>query len=365
MTDRSAHDRDTGRDPYSTLGVGADATDEEITRAYRRLARARHPDANPDATHGDFPGLTDAYDVLRDPDRRRRYDRTRDTRTAAARDAAATRIPVRNAATRRSQPTSGASPSTARTAEVDLTLTFDQAALGTIATVTLTADGICPACGGHGVAAARSACPDCDGRGGTTRVSGGITIRTACPSCEGTGHGRPASCAACSGSGTTSTRREVTVRVPAGVEDGTRLRLRPGTDAPGAVTAIVRVAPHRFFERRGLDVAVRVPVTFAEAALGAVVTVPTLDGAVAIRVPAGSPHGRVLRVAGRGIPHSSQLGDLLVTVAVDVPTALNDHQRAALEAFAAATASPRGHFEGSPPSATGADHARRRRRGEP
>jgi molecular chaperone DnaJ len=133
--------------------------------------------------------------------------------------------------------------------------------------------------------------------------------------------------------------------VPAGVEDGSRLRLQP-PGSPAAVDAIVRVAAHPFFGRRGQDVTVRVPITLAEAALGAVITVPTLDGAVTIRVPAGTPHGRVLRVAGRGIAHSSRLGDLLVTVAIDVPTTLNDRQRAALEAYAAATVSPRSQLEG-------------------
>lgn len=364
MTDRDARERDAGRDPYRTLGVGADATDEEITRAYRRLARARHPDTNPDAADSDFAGLTDAYDVLRDPDRRRRYDRTRDSRAAAARAASATRIPVRTATAPRPRPAAGDTPSTARVAEVELPLTFDQAALGTTATVTLASEGPCAACGGHGLTASASACPDCDGRGATTRVSGGINIRTTCPRCDGAGQGQPATCRTCGGRGSATASREVMVRVPAGVEDGTRLRLRPPTDAAAAVDAIVRVAAHPFFGRVGPDVTIRVPVTLAEAALGTVVTVPTLDGAVTIRVPAGTPHGRVLRVAGRGIAHAERLGDLLVTVTIDVPTTLNDPQRAALEAFAAATTSPRGHLEGTRRPTPTTD-PRQRRQGEP
>ena len=332
-----------GSDPYSTLGVGTDASDEEITRAYRRLARDQHPDTNPDAHDGDFAGLTDAYDVLRDPDRRRRYDRTRDTRAAAARAAATTRIPVRNVGADR-PPRTHRGPGRAH-AEVDLELTFDQAALGTTATVTLADEKTCPACAGGGRAASTSGCAACGGVGATSRRSGGITIRTTCPSCEGTGRGQPERCGSCGGTGTTTMTRELTVRVPAGVEDGSRLRLQ-STDLLGPIDAVVRVAAHPFFERRGLDVTIRVPVTLAEATLGAVVTVPTLDGAVTIRVPAGTPHGRVLRVAGRGIAHASRTGDLLVTVAIDVPSDLNETQRAALEAYAGATASPRPHLEG-------------------
>ena len=341
MTD--APDRRGGRDPYSTLGVGDDASDDEITRAYRRLARHQHPDTNPDAIDGDFAGLTDAYDVLRDPDRRRRYDQTRDARADAARDAAATRVPVRTIRPDQQPPTYGRRGPSARAAEVDLELTFDQAALGTTATITLPGEATCPTCAGRGTTPATRGCPDCGGAGATARRSGGIAIRTTCPSCDGTGQGQPARCGTCGGRGTTSTTRELTVRVPAGIEDGSRLRLRP-TDGP--VEAIVRVAAHPYFKRRGLDVTIRVPVTLAEAALGAVVTVPTLDGAVTIRVPAGTPHGRVLRIAGRGIAKASRVGDLLVTVTLDVPASLNDRQRAALESYAGATASPRSHLEG-------------------
>lgn len=343
MTDRQ-HPRG-GRDPYATLGVGADASEEEITRAFRRLARAQHPDTNPEAADGDFVGLTDAYDVLRDPGRRRRYDQTRDMRTAAARAASATRIPVHTVRPdRRTAAPDGRNPTT-RAAEVDLELTFDQAVLGTTATVSLPGRETCPACAGRGVSPAPSPCPACGGVGASTRRSSGIAIRTNCPSCQGTGKSRPASCDACNGRGTTTTHREHTVHVPAGVEHGSRLLLH-SPDGSTPVEAVVHVAAHPFLGRRGNDVTIRLPVTLAEAALGAVITVPTLDDAVTIRIPAGTPHGRVLRIAGRGIADSTRPGDLLVTVAIDIPTALNDRQRAALEAYGDATASPRSHLEG-------------------
>jgi len=350
-------------DPYDTLGVGADATEDEITRAYRRLARARHPDTNPDAASGDFAGLTDAYDVLRDPVRRRRYDQTRDTRAAAARAAAATRIPVRNVGPQRS-PTPGESRSHG-VAEVELDLTFDQAALGTDATLTLSTEATCPTCVGRGVTQPSTGCTDCGGLGATTRVSGGISIRTTCASCDGTGRGGLVPCSTCEGRGTSAATRELTVQVPAGVEDGTRLRLRPSGTSPVAVDAVVRVGAHPFFGRRGTDLTVRLPITLAEAALGAVVTVPTLDSAVTIRVPAGTPHGRVLRVAGRGIAQTPRLGDLLVTVVIDVPTALDDRQRAALQSYAEATPSPRVHLEGAAKPAPQAPRSRDRSEGDP
>ena len=352
------------RDPYSTLGVAADATDQEITRAYRRLARAYHPDTNSDAAGDAFAGLTDAYDVLRDPDRRRRYDRTRDTRSAAARAAAAIRIPVRTTEPERRKPSPDSEPRTSHSAEAELTLTFDQAALGTTATVTLTTDETCQTCAGRGIRASTCACPECDGRGATIRVSGGITVRTACARCDGTGQGRPASCGTCAGRGLATTSREFTVRVPAGVEDGDRLQLPSASGAPESVAAIVRVAAHPLFGRHGPDLTMRVPITLAEAALGAVLAVPTLDGAVAIGIPAGTSHGRVLRVAGRGIPHSTGVGDLLVTVVIDVPAKLNDLQRSALEVYAGATASPRSHLEGHTRAVT-TDHPRGRREQAP
>jgi molecular chaperone DnaJ len=337
MTDRDKPN--TSRDPYDALGVGADATDEEITRAYRHLARTHHPDANPGAASDAFAGLTDAYDVLRDPDRRRRYDQSRETR------AAATRIPVRILGSRRPPPSGDPHPS-ARASEVDLELTFEQAALGTTASVTLNTDEPCPACAGRGSAGPAGACPHCDGNGATIRVSGGINVRTACPCCGGTGQRARTACSVCAGRGLAPTSRELAVRVPAGVEDGTRFRLRPPNAMSEGVEAIIRVAAHPFFGCRGLDLTVRVPVTLAEAALGTVVTVPTLDNTVAIRVPAGTTHGKVRRVAGRGIVHPSRLGDLLATIEIDVPIALTDRQRSALEAFADATPSPRSHLQG-------------------
>jgi molecular chaperone DnaJ len=319
-----------GRDLYQRLGVPPDASEEEIRRAYRHAARAHHPDVEGDADPGRFRDVTDAYDVLRDTDRRRAYDAMRGSRAANSSAARRVRIPVHRAGER-------------RTREVTLPLTFDQAALGTTALVEVDVLTSCQACDGTG-RGVPSPCTDCDGTGHTGRVSGGITIRHTCRSCGGTGSRSAPRCTACAGTGRTTVPREVRVEVPAGVEDGTRLRVPP--DGPGEqLVAVVQVAAHAYFARRGRDLTLDLPVTIAEATLGGVVTVPTLDGAVAIRLPPGTPHGRTFRVRRQGIPHPDGPGDLLATVEVVIPTQLNDDQRAALEAFAAVTTSPRRHLE--------------------
>ena len=338
-------------DLYSLLGVPRDATSEDITRAYRRLARQHHPDANPSGNSQRFSGITDAYDVLRDPGRRGTYDRTRRARAGAAHAASAVRIPVHHGPVHADD--AGRRPGTRPTAaapgavpEIELALTFEQAALGTSAVVPVAADAPCGKCGGAGTTS--STCPSCAGAGSESRSSGGIAIRHVCPECGGSGR-RSSRCAGCGGTGIQAFEREVNVRVPAGVDDGARLRFRvPGPGGRAEMIAVVRTEPHPYFGRRGRDVTLRLPVTVAEAALGGVVTVPTLQGAVAMRLPPGTRHGRTFRLRGRGIPDPAGPGDLLVSVEIVVPDELNDEQRAALEAFAAATETPRRHFELAP-----------------
>jgi molecular chaperone DnaJ len=333
-------------DLYATLGVTGDATDADITSAYRRLARQLHPDTNPDAARHRFSGVTDAYDVLHDPVRRSAYDRTRGNRARAARSAQGVHIPIRGAVSR-DQRVDGprGRPGSIRSAptEIELAISFDQAALGTTATVQLQFPHRCDSCGGTG----RSqdgyvVCPACDARGFTVRSSRGINIQHQCPSCDGTGRRVAPPCPMCAGTGEILIEKDLTVAIPAGVDTGTRLRVQCPPDTGNvALPAVITVAPHPYFSRRGLDLTLTLPVTFAEAALGAVVTVPTLTGAIAIRIPPGTPHGRTLRARGRGIQGSPTPGDLLVTINIHVPTELDDAQRAALQAYAEATPAPR------------------------
>ncbi len=342
MTDEH---RPVDDDLYSTLGVPTGATDDEITRAYRRLARRHHPDANQDCDTGAFADITDAYDTLRDPDRRRAYDDTH--RRQPWESPSGVRIPIRDITGDRGGrpgPRTNTSSQTAGPTEIELPLSFEQAALGTTVVVPVRMTGACSDCNGAGTERRPPApCPSCTGSGTAARTSSGITIRTQCMTCGGTGRQPPAPCRRCAGSRTSTVERNVTITVPAGTEPGARLRGHV-PDEPGLeMVAVARVAPHRWFDRRGNDLVVRCPITLAEAALGAVVSVPTLDGNVAIRVPPGTPHGRILRVRCRGLTVAGRIGDLLARVEITVPTELNDAQRAALEAFAAATDPPRPH----------------------
>lgn len=185
----------------------------------------------------------------------------------------------------------------------------------------------------------------CDGSGASVRRSGEITIRHQCIRCEGTGQLPPAPCVACEGEGWVRRSRAVAVRIPPGVADGSRVRIPLGRESKDAVFATVRVRPHPYLTRRGRDLALRVPITLAEAALGTELRVPTVGGRhVSFFIPPGTNHGRTFRVSGGGVPHPSGPGDLVVTVEIDVPASLSDAQRRALEAYAAATPSPRAHL---------------------
>jgi molecular chaperone DnaJ len=209
-----------------------------------------------------------------------------------------------------------ASARTDATVEIELPLSVEQAAIGT-AVVPIRETIACPACNGTGTDPREPPpCPSCAGAGSNARLSGGIIIRTECTTCRGTRHQPPQPCRRCGASRVVSVERDVAIRVPTGTEPGTRLPISvPGTPSPPVeLGAVARVAAHPYFERRGNDLVVRCPITLAEAALGAVVSVPTLDGAVAIRVPPGTPHGRTLRVRAQRVAYADGRGDLLVQV---------------------------------------------------
>jgi len=239
--------------------------------------------------------------------------------------------------------------------ETELHLSFDDAVRGVTSTVRFRADAVCHTCHGSGAAPGTSpeTCPQCHGTGSIAVDQGPFSFSQVCPTCGGRGQVIPEPCPTCHGRGVEARDREVKVRVPAGVSDGQRIRVkgRGGAGAnggpPGDLYVVVNVTPHPLFGRSGKDLTIRLPLTFAEATLGADVKVPTLDGQVTMRIPPGTPAGKVMRVRGQGVPADTSKngktgGDLLVTLDVVVPTQLDERQREAVEALAAATeADPR------------------------
>ena len=375
------------KDYYAVLGLRKGATEKEITRAYRKLAKQHHPDANPGSREAEekFKDISSAYDVLGDAAKRKEYDEVRDMVASGAGNpfAGAGAGPggfggpggggirwetgdmgdigglgdllgnIFGGRGRRAQ-SRGAGPRRGGDLEAEVHLSFDDAVRGATIAVQLTGAAPCHTCGGTGAAPGTvpQPCPQCNGVGTLAVDQGPFSFSQICPRCGGSGRVVEKPCPACGGGGAETRTREVKVRIPVGVADGQRVRVKgkgtPGNNGgpPGDLYVTVHVAPHSLFGRRGDDLLLRVPVTFSEAALGAEVKVPTLDGAVTVRIPSGTASGKTLRVRGRGMPKAGGgAGDLLVTVDVVVPRTLSDEQRQAVEALAAAeSANPRAHL---------------------
>ncbi len=349
-------------DYYAVLGVSKDATDKEITKAYRKLAREHHPDANAGdvASEERFKEVSAAYDVIGDGERRKEYDEMRAMGPFGFGGGGAGgpggpggmggfRVEdlgdifggLFGGGTRGGSARGGAGHR-GDDLETELHLSFLDAARGVTTGVHLTSDATCRTCNGSGAApgTAPVRCSTCQGSGAVADNQGMFGFSQPCPACGGRGRMIESPCGTCHGSGLERRRREVKVRIPAGVEDGQRIRLKgrggPGTGGPpGDLYVVCRVEPHPVFDRSGRHLTVTVPVTFPEAALGATIRVPTLEGdTVGIKVPAGTASGRVFRIKGRGIQSKKATGDLLATVEVSVPEQMTDEARRALEAYA-------------------------------
>ena len=353
------------KDYYAVLGVAKDASDAEIKKAYRKLARENHPDANPDDPGAErrFKEVGEAYAVLGDAERRREYDEIRrlgaagfgagpgpggfgDMGGADLGDllghlfggAAGGGFPGATATRGARRPQRGSD------LQADVHLTFEDALAGVRTTLRVTGDGTCDTCGGSGARPGTqpATCSTCGGRGQVTIDQGPFSFAQPCQQCGGRGQVITSPCPTCSGTGRVVKPRELTVRIPAGVRDGAVIRV-PGRGGPGLnggpagdVLVTVHVAPHPRFGRKGDDVTLEVPISFSEAALGTKLTVPTpLGERRTIKVPPGTASGRTFRIRGEGAPRRrGGNGDLLVKVRVDVPTKLNRQQRRLLEELA-------------------------------
>ncbi|MGI8940014.1 MAG: molecular chaperone DnaJ [Iamia sp.] len=374
------------KDYYEVLGVASDADQKAVTKAYRKLARELHPDANPGNARAEqrFKDVSAAYDVIGDADKRKEYD---EVRALAAQgggfgpggfgpggaggfgpggatfdagdlgDLGAVFGNLFGRGRGRSGGRAGRRPQPGHDLETDLHLSFADAVNGVTTTVGLLADAVCSTCDGVGAAPGTrpTTCPRCGGQGSIAEDQGPFSFSTPCPQCSGRGSIIEDPCPTCRGTGIERRPREVKVRIPAGVTDGKRIRVKsrgtPGRDGgpAGDLYVVCRVTPHHLFRIKGTDLTLTLPVTYPEAALGADVSVPTLDGGhVTVRIPEGTPTGRTLRVRGRGVPAKKGTGDLLVTIEVAVPAKLTAAQRKAIEDLAALQAdqSPRADMEG-------------------
>ena len=332
-----------------------DAADDELKKSYRRLAMQYHPDRNPGDHEAEerFKEAAEAYEVLCDPQKREIYDRYGheglngagfrgfsgfDDIFSSFGDIFEDVFGFRGAKSRsRSAPRSGAD------LRYDLKISFLDAATGISTDIDVEKYVICGDCEGQGTAPGTSLerCPRCQGRGQVTQSSGFFTLSSTCPQCRGQGRVITSPCSRCQGLGRVKASKVVNLRVPAGVETGSRLRLRnegePGENGGpnGDLYFFIYVEPHEFFERRDNDIYCRVSISFAQAALGATVEVPTLAGMEKLKVPRGTQSGKTFRLKGKGIPHLRGYGrgDEIIELAIRIPTKLSRKQEELIREF--------------------------------
>jgi molecular chaperone DnaJ len=358
------------KDFYQVLGVPESATAAEIKKAYRRLAKQYHPDANPNNPEASetFKQISEAHGVLSDAEKRKKYDQMRKLgafdftgRGAGRPSSGAARggggagsaetfdfgdfgsmglgdifSSIFGRGGRRDEPRG-------ETVETVLSIPFRTAALGGKVPVTLAMTGACPACAGSGAApgAAVTQCPECKGRGTISFGQGGFAVNRPCPMCRGKGKIPSEKCGTCGGNGAVQSEKTIVITVPPGTDSGTRIRLKGQGEAPtpggqaGDLLVTFEVEPDRFFRRDGLDVNCEVPINLAQAVLGTRIKVRTLDGKkVVLTIPAGTAAGKKFRLKGMGIPKGDGRGDQLVEIGVTMPGPLSDEAEALFKQFA-------------------------------
>ncbi|MGF0312035.1 molecular chaperone DnaJ [Rhodococcus sp. 06-412-2C] len=365
------------KDFYKELGVSSSATAEEIKKAYRKLARDNHPDANPGnaSAENKFKAVSEAHAVLADPAKRKEYDEARrlfasggfgsrggggfspgaggfggggqtfdvgDIFGQGGGDGGIGDLfgGLFNRGGAQQRPQSNR-PRRGSDVETETSLQFREAAQGVTVPLKLTSPSSCTTCHGSGAKPGTSprVCPKCNGQGVVNRNQGAFGFSEPCDDCRGSGSIIDDPCVDCRGTGVQNRTRTITVRVPAGISDGQKVRLAGQGEAglrgapSGDLFVTVRVKPDKVFGRNNDDLTVTVPVSYGELVLGTTLSVPTLEGRVGVKVPPGTVDGRVLRVRGRGIPKKSGTGDLMVTVKVAVPQKLDDAATDALKNY--------------------------------
>lgn len=336
---------------YDTLGVSKSASAEEVKKAYRKLARKHHPDANAGdpAAEERFKAVQHAYDVLSDPEKRKAYDRGPRPFGPGSPNGGDFEFDLgdlgdifgglfggsRGGRGARRQPVRGAD------VEAEVHLSFEDSLRGAEAKVPVELTVACSECGGTGAQPGTSPviCPECNGRGVKAESQGLFALSQPCPRCRGNGTVIEKPCSKCRGSGRERRIRTYTVKIKPGVKDGTKIRLKgkgePGSNGgpAGDLVVVTRVEASAVYERRGDDLVVGVPVSFSTAALGGSVEVPTPGGTVSLKIPAGSEDGKLLRIKGRGAPklNGSGKGDVLARVRVQVPKRVSKRERELLE----------------------------------
>jgi molecular chaperone DnaJ len=367
------------KDFYATLGVSSSASQDEIKKAYRKLAKKYHPDANAnDAKAGErFKEISEANNVLGDPQKRKQYD---EMRRLGAFDGGGFGGFGRGARSARGAGTRGGAqginfeefdigglgglgdlfssmfgggearqsarargPEKGQTIEVSLDIPFRTAARGGKVPIELEVSEECSTCHGTGAApgAQLKICPECNGRGVISFGQGGFAVNRPCPVCLGKGQIPTEPCPTCRGTGEVRVRRKVLVNVPPGVDTGSKIRLKGqggkgnANGPPGDLVITFNVLPDKFYRRDGLDVIATVPLNIAQATLGTKISVRTLDGKkVAIKIPPGTPSGKRFRVRGQGIQKGDKKGDLIVEVSIQVPDKLSEEQERMMKEFA-------------------------------
>ena len=350
------------RDYYEVLGVSRDASESDLKSAFRNLARKYHPDVS-DAADAEekFKEINEAYGVLSDADKRAAYDRFghQGVRGPSGGPGFET-VDFSDFADifgdmfgfggfgGRSRAASRTAPRRGADLQYQVVISFQEAVFGTEKEIEVTKDEKCEPCGGDGAKPGTSpqTCPECQGRGEVRQTRqtllGSMVQVTTCPVCGGRGKVIKDHCPTCGGRGKVRNTRRKKVTIPAGVDDGTRIRLtgegQPGTNngPSGDLYLLIRARPHKYFRRRDDDILLDLNVNVAQATLGAEVKVPTVDGEVKLKIPAGTQPGKIIRMRGKGVPHlhRDSRGDQLVIVNITIPKSLKQEERELFEKLA-------------------------------